>query len=118
MKYVLLMLTNPSESAAMSNEQFKQVMGKHDGLRTELLESGELLNGAGMVEPHRTVRRVLDQGKPITTDVPETESMLHVSSYYVVECKSRERAVEIADAILDFHVEAVEIREVHDFIGM
>lgn len=118
MKYVLLMHTNPADSAAITEEQFKQVMDKHERLGEELLESGEMLNGAGMVAPADTILRVIEQGKPATIEVPETESGLHVSSYYVVECETRERAVEIADSILDFHVEAVEVREVHDFFGM
>ena len=38
--------------------------------------------------------------------------------YYVVDCESPERALRIAEGILDFHVTAVEVREIHDSTGL
>ena len=47
MKYMVLMYSNPAQTQAMSASELDAVMRKHDALRDELTESGELLSGPG-----------------------------------------------------------------------
>jgi hypothetical protein len=42
----------------------------------------------------------------------------HVTVYYLLECPDRDRPVEIASHILDSHVTAVEVRQVHNSTGL
>lgn len=41
-----------------------------------------------------------------------------LSAYYVLDCENEERAHAIAVRLLDWHVTAVEVRAVHDSIGI
>ncbi len=41
-----------------------------------------------------------------------------LSAYYAIDCESLDRAISIAERILDFHVTTVEVRQVHDSAGM
>jgi hypothetical protein len=44
-----------------------------------------------------------------------TQTPEQLTAYYVLECSSRERANDLAARLLDFHVTAVEVRQVHDW---
>jgi hypothetical protein len=115
MKFAVLMYTDPAHTEAMSKEARDVVMRKHAALGEELVASGELIGGSGLDAPHETtVLRLGDEGvvadrRPFVTGMVE-----QLSSYYELECETRERAEEIAARILDDHVTAVEVRHVHD----
>lgn len=54
MRYMVLMYSDPAATEAMSASDRDAVARKHQALRTELTESGELLNGAGLAYPAGT----------------------------------------------------------------
>lgn len=115
MKYALLMYADPDHTRAMTEDELAVIARKHETLRNELSESGELLNGAGLVFPEETVVMrpgALSQG-PLAADATE-----HLTAYYVVECETDERAQSVAARLLDHHVTAVEVRAIHDTAGM
>ena len=116
MKYALLMYTDPDETKAMSTADFDEVMRKHEALRTELTESGELAGGDGLAFPEETRTLRLRDGVVAGTDGPLVEATEHLSAYYVVECEDQARAVAIGEQLLDFHVSAVEVRRIHDSV--
>ncbi len=80
---------------------------------TKLRESGELLNGEGLDYLWNTITVRWNQGRPTTTDAPFSGAEQQLTAYYVVDCESIDRALELAGAILDFHVTAVEVRLIH-----
>jgi hypothetical protein len=99
MKYMLIMNTprdgytqymNWPKKILEANVAFMQAFGK------KLKDSGELAGAAGLASPDqaRLVRSGPD-GKPITDGVfPEAKEFL--AGYWIVDVKSRERAMEIA----------------------
>jgi len=115
MKFMVLMYADPNATAAMTPEQRKEVRTRHEALHSDLGETGELLNGAGLAFPKDTTT-LRWQGD--TSAGPFAEAVEHLTAYYVLECESPERADEIAARVLDFHVTAVEVRAVHDWFGM
>jgi hypothetical protein len=112
------MYTNPDETEAMSPTELKQVRDKHGALREELTSRGELLGGAGMDVPADTTTIRITDSSTAATEGPFADGELQVSAFYVLECAERDRALEIARHILDFHVKAVEVRGVHDSTGL
>jgi hypothetical protein len=116
MIYMVLMYADPAETRAMSAADLDAVMRKHEALRTELTESGELLNVAGLAFPEDTRTLRLQDGG--AADGPLIDAKEHLTAYYVVDCKDRDRALSIAEHLLDSHVTAVEVREIHDSVGM
>lgn len=115
---MVLMYADPAETMAMSATDRDTIGRKHEALRTELTESGELLNAAGLAYPAdtRTIRMI--EGAPAAVDGPLTAAGAHLTAYYVIDCENVERALRIAEGILDFHVTAVEVRQVHDSSGL
>lgn len=82
MKYLLAMYTEAAASKALTDDEFAEIMRKHEALRTELFESGELLNGAGLAYPEETRTVKLDGERPVSTQVPVVVGELNMSAYY------------------------------------
>ncbi|MCZ0987901.1 YciI family protein [Streptomyces diastatochromogenes] len=118
MKYMVLMYADPAATEAMTAEQRAEVFQRHEALHEDLADTGEILNGAGLAYPRDTATlRWAGQGS-VAADGPLTDAAEQVTAYYVIECATPERAREIAERVLDFHVVAVEVRPVHDWFGM
>ncbi|RSN22206.1 hypothetical protein DL990_37490 [Amycolatopsis sp. WAC 01416] len=112
MKYMIMITMNPTAWDALPEEERNEVVARIDPFMKELTESGELLGTQALGEPKEsTVVRVRD-GVPVVTDGPFAESKEYLAGFYLVECDSKERAIEIAGQIPDAHINAMEIRPV------
>ncbi|MGW1795263.1 YciI family protein [Streptomyces sp. NPDC001984] len=118
MKYLVLMYADPAATEAMTARERAEVFQRHDALHQALADSGEMLNGAGLAHPRDTTTLRWHGDGVATADGPFIEATEQLTAYYVIDCASPERAREIAERILDFHVVAVEVRPVHDAFGM
>lgn len=116
MKYMVLMYSDPAETRAMSTSDREAVRHTHEALHAD--ESGAMLNGAGLAYPDDTTTIRLDNGTPVTIEGPFAPGREQLTAYYVIDCQSAEHAAAIATRVLDFHVTAVEVREIHDSFGM
>jgi hypothetical protein len=69
-------------------------------LNEELRASGELVDAQGLAgfDQHKTVQ-AREGGAPVVTDGPFLESKEFLAGYWLLECRSLERAVEIAARI-------------------
>jgi hypothetical protein len=117
-KYVVLMYSDPAQTKAMSPADRDVVARRHEALRAELTASGELLNGAGLAYPEDTTTIRRRNGGAVTGDGPLTRGDEQLTAYYLIDCADRDRARAIAGSVLDFHVTAVEVRHVHDSVGV
>jgi hypothetical protein len=114
MKFTVLMYTDPERTKAMTPSELEWVLAKHAVLRTELTESGELAGGAGLDYPEQTTTLRWSDGEISRSVGPLREGTEHISAYYELECADLDRALAIAERVLDFHVTAAEVRRVHD----
>ena len=113
-----MMHTNPTDSKALSEEEVSSIVAEHATLIEELEAAGELINGAGLHLPEETTTIRILAGRPVSSTGPVAAGDEHVTAYYLLECRDRDRAVEIASHILDSHVTAVEVRQVHNSTGL
>jgi hypothetical protein len=67
-----------------------------ESFNRELAESGELVDTRGLTEPVHARRIRIRQGAPVVTDGPYAESEEVLAGYWIVECASIDRAIEIA----------------------
>ena len=117
MRYMVLMYSVPAETKAMSREELDVVLRKHEALRTELTASGELRGGAGLAFPEDTMNLRLLDGIAVAADGPLVDATVHLTAYYVIDA-DRDRALAIAEGLLDSHVTAVEVRYIHDTVNL
>lgn len=114
MKYQLTMYLDPDVMAALSEAQQDAIMTGHQDFIKRIRDSGEFLStqALGPVGESAVVR--VRSGLPVVSDGPFLETKEFLAGYYLVECESRERALELAGMIPDAAIEglAIEVREV------
>jgi len=118
MKYMILMYSDPAETKRMSALERDVVSQKHQALLTELTASGELLGGVGLAYPEDSRTIQLQDGVAVRSFGPFVRADRQLTAYYMIDCEGLDRALTVAERILDFHVTAVEVRPVHDSVDM
>ena len=114
MKYMLIMQLNPAAFDALTDEQKNEIMNGHGAFMQTIKDSGEMVGTRALAEPAQSaVVRVRD-GVPVVTDGPYLEAKEFMGGYYIVDCESRERALELAAMIPDAGVEGlgIEVRPI------
>ncbi|TDU83573.1 hypothetical protein EV138_6037 [Kribbella voronezhensis] len=101
MKYMLLMHTNKQGweemPAAWSQEDLGVMVRYMKDLDRDLAESGELVEERGLAGPDQMkTLQARDDGEPIVTDGPFSETKEVLAGYWVVDVASEERVLEIA----------------------
>jgi hypothetical protein len=101
MKYMLLMHSNKRDWDDMPNTWSREDIGvmvkyMHE-LDSDLADAGELVESRGLAGPDQMkTLRAQDDGEPIITDGPFTETKEVLAGYWVVDVASEERIREIA----------------------
>lgn len=115
MKYVILIYGNPDSRAiweGMSSEQRAAGLDYYGRLVEELADSGELVVSEALADPSQTTRISTEGGRMTTADGPFPEAKELLAGFFLVECASRERALEIAARIPEAALGLVEARPV------
>jgi len=113
-KFLLIMHMNPATWEGLTEDEQKAIMDGHDGFIAAITGSGEMISTQALGDPATSaVVRVRD-GVPAVTDGPFAEGKEYLAGFYLVDCESRERALELAAMIPDAAVEGlgVEVRPV------
>jgi hypothetical protein len=111
-KYLLLIHVNPTLLESLSEEERDAIFSAHDEFQKPIKESGELIGFAALADPTNTRTVRVRGGALAVTDGPYVEAKEFLAGYYVVDCESVERAVELAAQIPDARYTAIEVRPV------
>jgi len=114
MKFLLIMHMNPAVWNALTDEERSEVGGGHGAFIDTIKKSGEMITTQALADPSQSAVVRVRGGQPAVTDGPYLEAKEHLGGFYLVDCGSRERAIELAAMIPDAKVEgmAVEVRPV------
>jgi len=102
MKYMLLMNATKSDLASfgtLSPDDIQKHVGFMHDLNASLKASGELLLAEGLTMPNEAKLVRAREGGPPVTDGPFPEAKEFLAGFWLLECESLERAVEIAGRI-------------------
>jgi len=116
-RYLILIYSNPRSRAVweqLSELQRMEFGRGHGAFREELAESGELVESEGLADPSLAKRVSVRKGRTLTSDGPFAEVKEHLAGFYLIECESMERAVELAARVPDAFLNEVEVRPVLD----
>jgi hypothetical protein len=101
-KYLLMIYMNDETWAGLSAPERDAVMAGHEEFQRLTRESGELLDTNALGSPSTVaVVRV--------TDGPFVETKEYLAGYYLMDCESRERALELAALVPDSRHNATEV---------
>jgi hypothetical protein len=109
---MLMIYMNPVTWESLSEDQRNEVFGGHDDFTKVARESGEFIGTHTLADPSNSaVVRVRD-GAPSVTDGPFVEAEEHLAGFYLVDCETKERAIELAGLVPDARFSAMEVRPV------
>lgn len=114
MKFMLIMHMNPQIWDTLTEEERNEVMKGHGEFIETIRASGEMLATTALADPSSSAVVRVRAGLPVVTDGPYLEAKEYLGGYYLVECESRERALELAALIPDARVDGlgIEVRPV------
>ncbi|MFD9888260.1 YciI family protein [Amycolatopsis sp. NPDC059027] len=120
MKYVVLIYGNPESRTAwegMSEEQRAAGLAYYQQLNDDLDASGERIVSERLADVSLTKQVSVQSGRTIATDGPFAEVKEFLAGFYLLECESLDRAIEIAARIPEAQFATVEVRPVMGLYG-
>jgi hypothetical protein len=108
MRFLLLIHGDSEAEAALTPDERRAIVGQHIAYAQMLRERGAHVLGEALDDPSTAV--VVRPGTtPLVTDGPFAETKEAVGGFYVVECATREDAIELAGHIPESPGVAVEV---------
>jgi hypothetical protein len=98
-RYLILIYSNPASRDVWDNlsaDQRADGLGYYARLVEEMTEAGELVVSEALSHPARAKRVLATDAGAVTSDGPFAELKEHLAGFFVIECASMERAVELA----------------------
>ncbi len=128
MKYLLLIHTNATNwghPAFARTQEFRALPpddqdGAHAQFETllrEISDSGELVDARPLADPSTAHTVRVRGGELNLTDGPFIEGKEQLAGFFVVDCESPERALQIAARFPDARFASVEVRPIMDLSG-
>jgi hypothetical protein len=92
MRFMVMVKANKdSEAGVMPSQEMLEAMGKFN---EEMVKAGVMLAGEGLQASSKGARIRFNQGKPIVTDGPFTESKELIAGFWIIQVKSKQEAIE------------------------
>ena len=119
MKFVISLHINPAVLDSLTDEEKAAIGDGHGKFMEALKESGELITTLALVDPSQAAVVTVRNGQTVATDGPFVEAKEHLGGFYLLDCETRERAIELAAQIPDAAIPGlgVEVRQVMFFAG-
>ena len=121
MKYLILIYSNPASREiweGFSDEQRAEGFRYYGAITEELAASGELIVTEALADPSLTRRVTVRDGQTLTSDGPFAEAKELLAGFYLLECDSMERAVEVAARLPEAELGLIEVRPILQLGGM
>src|ERR1700722_3867251 len=114
MKFLLIMNVNSAVLDALTEDERSAIGAGHGAFMDTITKSGELIITQALADPSQTAVVRVRGGQSVVTDGPYLEAKEFVGGFYLIDCKSKERAIELAALIPDASIEGlgVEVRQV------
>jgi hypothetical protein len=120
MKYMILIHNNPASREAwekFSEAERAEGMSAYAALNDELAESGELIVTEALADASTGKGITVKEGRTIISDGPFAEAKEQLAGFYLVDCESVDRAIEIAARVPGVPPLEVEVRPVLSYGG-
>ncbi|HEY2791980.1 MAG TPA: YciI family protein [Micromonosporaceae bacterium] len=114
MKFLLIMHMNPAIWTALTPDEQAAVSSGHAAFIEEITASGEMITTQGLADPAQSAVVRVRGGQPAVTDGPYLEAKEYLGGFYLIDCESRDRAIELAAMIPDAAIDGlgIEVRPV------
>jgi hypothetical protein len=114
---MIMINSNPASRhiwEAFTDAQRAEGMAAYAALTADLTASGELIASEALADPSLNKRVALREGRTMTSDGPFAEAKEHLAGFYLVDCDSMDRAIEIAGRVPEAFLGMIDVRPVLD----
>jgi hypothetical protein len=121
MKYLLLIYHNPGTRQiweTLTEDQRTEGLAAYAALSDELLASGELVATEALADASLGTGVTVRDGRTVTSDGPFAEAKEQLAGFFLVDCESLDRAIEIAARIPEAPVAQIEVRPILTYSGL
>ncbi|MGD0701521.1 MAG: YciI family protein [Trebonia sp.] len=114
MQFLICLHINPVVLDALTDEEKAALGAGHGKFIESLKKSGELITTQALADPAQAAVVSVRNGQPVVTDGPFVEAKEYLGGFYLIDCESKARAIELAAQIPDAAIEGlgVEVRQV------
>jgi hypothetical protein len=112
MRYLLMICTD--EHAPFGDDDPTATTAEYMAFGEEMGKRGVLLGGERLRPTSEAVSVHVHDGKVVTTDGPFAETKEQIGGYYLVDCKDRAEAIEVASKIPGARHGTIEVRPIWD----
>lgn len=112
MRYLLLICSDETQIRAMSEAEGSAVLAEYGRFMEEMGKRG-VLQGGERLQPTATAATIqVRNGRVLTSDGPFAETKEQLGGYFLVDCKDRDEALEIAAKIPGAKLGTIEVRPI------
>jgi hypothetical protein len=114
-KYLILIYSNPASREiweGFTDDQRAEGFRYYAALADELAASGELIATEALADASVTRRVAVRDGHTLTSDGPFAEAKEQLAGFFLLDCRSAERAIEVAARVPEAELGLVEVRPV------
>jgi hypothetical protein len=108
-KVLLTIYGNDEMWSSLSKQEFDALIAGDAAFHREVRESGELISVEGLQDSANARTVKVRDGVPVVSDGPYLESKEHLASFFVLDCDSLDRALELAAKYPTAKANGVEI---------
>jgi hypothetical protein len=121
LKYLILIYSNPASREiweGFSDDQRAEGFRYYAAVAEELAASGELIVTEALADASLTKRVSVRDGQTFTSDGPFAEAKELLAGFFLLDCESAERAVEVAARLPEASFGLVEVRPILNLGGL
>jgi hypothetical protein len=119
-KYLILIHSNPESRgiwSSFSPEQQREGYDAYAALAKDLSDRGELIVTEALADVSTAKRVKTTESGVVTSDGPYAEAKEHLAGFFLVDCETEERAIEIAAGFPEAFLGLIEVRPVMNLGG-
>jgi hypothetical protein len=114
MKFLFLVRGDEDGEAGLTPDERRTIVGEHMAFATMLRERGAHVAGEAL-EDRGSAAVVRPGQEPLVTDGPFAETKEALGGFYVVDCASRDEALELAAQVPQSPGVTVEVLKIAEF---
>jgi hypothetical protein len=117
MRYLMMICSDEKQIAAASETEGSALLAEYGKFMEKMSKRG-VLQGGERLQPTNTAATVqVRNGRVITSDGPFAETKEQLGGYFMVDCKDKDEAIEIASKIPGARLGTIEVRPIWEMDG-
>jgi hypothetical protein len=112
MKFMLMILDNVKAQANLQPGDLDRIVKEHSQFAASLAAQKKLVDGQRLRPDNESTRITIEKGKRVVSDGPYPETKEILGGYYLIDCASKQEAIEWAKKCPIFESDAVELRPI------